>query len=90
MSRQQWGHGYHTGKSEGEESGLRKGEYIGEQVGQMYAAEYAWHSVNAAISSLESGEGLQALMLLRALRFVLAEATGHEAPNISPGSGGEP
>ena len=53
---------------------------IGEQMGRMEVGEHAWHTVNAAIESLERSEELRALMLLRTLRHFLAKSTGHEVP----------
>ena len=56
------------------------GMFIGEQMGKMEVGEHAWHTVNAAIESLERSEELRALMLLRTLRHFLAKSTGHEVP----------
>jgi len=53
---------------------------IGEEVGKALVGEYAWHSVNAAIESFQKGDELRGLMLLRALMFSLAVATGREPP----------
>ena len=49
-------------------------------MGRMEVGEHAWHTVNAAIESLERSEELRALMLLRTLRHFLAKSTGHEVP----------
>ena len=54
--------------------------FIGEQMGRIEVGEHAWHTVNAAIESLEKSEDLRALMLLRTLRHFLAKSTGHEVP----------
>ena len=54
--------------------------FIGEQMGKMEVGEHAWHTVNAAIESLERSDDLRALMLLRTLRHFLAKSTGHEVP----------
>ena len=53
---------------------------IGKQMGKMEVGEHAWHTVNAAIESLERSEDLRALMLLMTLRHFLADFTGHEVP----------
>ena len=50
-----------------------------EQMGKI-GGEHAWHTVNAAIASLESGENSMALVLLKTLRHFLADSKGHEVP----------
>lgn len=76
-----WGAGFHTGKAEGFEAGNTSGV----TVGQLYAAEHAWHCVNAAIRAMESENGSEALGILRVLKFMLADATGRDVPQITPG-----
>ena len=80
MSKQ-WGHGFHTGHQKGVESGLDTGVDIGKSTGLMFAGEHSWHTVTAAIDALEKGNDLQALTLLRTLRFYLAAVTGRDVPD---------
>lgn len=76
-----WGAGFHTGKT----AGFEEGNTSGITVGQLYAAEHAWHCVNAAIRAIEAENESEALGILRVLKFMLADATGHEMPQITPG-----
>lgn len=76
MSKQQWGHGFHAGVTEGHESGFETGFSTGDQVGAMSVGESAWHSVDAAILAIEAGNVMRGLMLLRTLRPYLAGVTG--------------
>lgn len=77
MSKQ-WGHGFHKGAADG----LTKGQQLGETVGGLMVGEYSWHCCNAAINSLQAGNDTEALMVLRALKFMLAHATGRDVPSI--------
>ena len=77
MSKQ-WGHGFHKGN----ENGINKGIELGEAVGSMFIAEHVWHCTNAAIRAIENNAELEALGILRTLRYMLADATGHNVKNV--------
>lgn len=50
----------------------------------IWVSEHVWHCNNAAIRAIEQGRESEALGILRALRFMLAQATGHDTPEIFP------
>ena len=58
--------------------GLKKKKET-EEMGKIGGA-HAWHTVNSAIASLEIGENVMALVLLKTLRHFLADSTVHGAP----------
>lgn len=72
----QWGHGFHKGA----EAGLDRGVSVGEVIGSFSIGEHSWHCVNAAIDALERNEEMQALGVLRTMRYMLAHATGRDVP----------
>jgi hypothetical protein len=59
---------------------LEIGVDLKKKVGSMEGAEHAWHCVNAAVSAIRKGDDLQALGVLYALLYVLADATGRDKP----------
>jgi glycogen debranching enzyme len=75
MSKQ-WGHGFHTGSK----AGVTKGLAIGETTGRFQFAEHMWHVISSAVQSIEAGNDMQALGILRASLFMVAHATGRDSP----------
>ena len=75
MSKQ-WGHGYNKGI----DAGLEVGEDIGRQSGGFDVAEHCWHTINSAIRSIEQGNELEGLGILRMMKFMLAAKTGRDVP----------
>lgn len=73
MSKQ-WGHGFHKGVGEG----FDRGTEVGFAGGAMNLGEHCWHCVNASITAIQNDNEMEALGILRTLRYMLAASTGRE------------
>lgn len=72
MSRPQWGHGFHTGRAEGQ----KFGQQIGEARAEAEIGMYVLSAVTAAVRAFEQRRELESILLLRLLRGYLEDRMG--------------